>query len=369
MSLPTNRSFGLDAFRAVAILLVVMSHGGFIIDPVLPGFPWVRLIDGVELFFVLSGFLIGTILIRIYEQSPQFDHKELLSFWKRRWYRTLPNYYLVLLVNVILVYFGVINNKMDQFNWKFFLFLQNFNSYFTDFFWESWSLTIEEWFYILTPLLMILYHKTLGRAFSKKWVVFSVLTTFLVLPLLYRVHLSPEQVDPFWYDVKFRKVVINRLDAIMYGVLFAWLRFYYFERYQKVATPLFVLGILLMYSVMAFAKLDPQGFHAKTWYFSAVGLGAAMMLPLADRVKTCNNAFGRAVTHISLISYSMYLLNLSVVAQVIQANFWPLEGWRALLMYLFYWTVVIVLSTLLYRYYEKPVMDLRERTTRKTEIG
>lgn len=75
------------------------------------------------------------------------------------------------------------------------------------------------------------------------------------------------------------------------------------------------------------------------------------------------------MTHISLISYSMYLLNLSVVAQVIQANFWPLEGWKALLMYLTYWSVVVFLSTLLYRYFEKPVMDLRDRTTRKTEIG
>lgn len=258
---------------------------------------------------------------------------------------------------------------MDQFNWKFFVFMQNFNTYFTDFFWESWSLTIEEWFYILTPLLMVLYHKTLGRALSKKWVVFAVLTTFLVLPLLYRIYISPEPVDPFWYDVKFRKVVITRLDAIIYGVLFAWLRFYYFKPYQKIATPLFVFGILLMYSVMAFARLAPQGFHAKTWYFSAVGLGAAMMLPLADRIKTCNNAFGRAVTHISLISYSMYLLNLSVVAQVIEANFWPQEGWNALMMYVTYWFVVIGLSTLLYRYFEKPVMDLRDRTTRKTEIG
>jgi len=144
----TSRVYGLDVFRAIAIIIVVMGHGGFIIDKVLPGFPYIPLIDGVELFFVLSGFLIGTILIKIFEKNNGLRTKEMISFWKRRWFRTLPNYYLILGVNVILVSNGIIKGDIEQFNWKFLFFLQNFNSYFTDFFWESWSLTIEEWFYI-----------------------------------------------------------------------------------------------------------------------------------------------------------------------------------------------------------------------------
>ena len=120
---------------------------------------------------------------------------------------------------------------------------------------------------------------------------------------------------------------------------------------------------------MHLAKLDPVGFLAKTFYFSSIGIGAALMIPLADNVKSLNNSFGRAVTHISLISYSMYLINLSVVAQVIQANFWPLEGMDALLMYILYWTIVVVISTLLYKFFEKPVMDLRDKSTVKTEIS
>ena len=364
----SSRTFGLDLFRAIAILLVVMSHGGFIMGNVVPGFPFISMIDGVELFFVLSGFLIGSILIRNYEENETFGRKELISFWKRRWFRTLPNYYLILLINVIFVSTGLIKGDINQFNWKFFFFVQNFNTYFTDFFWESWSLTVEEWFYILTPLTILAFHHLLRNKTSKKWIVFISIGTFIALPLLYRIFISGEEVDRFWYDVKFRKVVITRLDAIMYGVFFAWIRFYYQKIHFKMAWPLFIAGVLIIHFSMDFAKLNPVGFHAKTWYFSVVGLGAAMLLPLADRIKTCNNLFGKAIEHISLISYSMYLINLGLVAQVIENNFWPAEGQQALYLYLTYWAVVLVASTLLYKYFEKPMTDLRDKSTKRITI-
>ena len=101
-----------------------MVHGSML-EKADTNFPWIRFIDGVELFFVLSGFLIGGILIRLFEEPKVFGWKELLNFWLRRWFRTLPNYYLVLILNIIIVYFGVIKEDFSQFNWKFFFFLQN----------------------------------------------------------------------------------------------------------------------------------------------------------------------------------------------------------------------------------------------------
>ncbi|RYE13802.1 MAG: hypothetical protein EOP34_08005 [Rickettsiales bacterium] len=83
----THRSFGLDLARAIAIGLVLMSHFGHNALDAL-GF-W-----GVELFFALSGFLIGQILWRNFSQTDNWSGKQILNFWQRRWWRTLPNYYL-----------------------------------------------------------------------------------------------------------------------------------------------------------------------------------------------------------------------------------------------------------------------------------
>lgn len=363
-----TRVYGLDVFRAVAILIVVMGHGGFLIGNVLPGFPYIKLVDGVELFFVLSGFLIGTILIKMQEKEGSLTLPMVYAFWKRRWFRTVPNYYLVLLLNVIFVGLGLTYGKIEMFNWKFLVFAQNFNTYFTDFFWESWSLTIEEWFYILTPVTLLLLHKTIRKKLNAKHFTMIVILIFIVLPLAYRWAISGEQVDYFWYDVKFRKVVITRLDAIMYGVLFAWIKFYYPASWKKIALPFFISGLVLIYLSMHLHAQNPTGMYGKTVYFSVVGLAAAMLLPYADGRKSFHTRFGKMMTHISLISYSMYLVNLALVADVIRKNFEFHTPFQYLAAYLLYWMVVIIFSTLLYKYFEKPVMDLRERSTSKTSI-
>ena len=91
--------------RAIAILLVVIGHGSSIAGDLFHAIPSIPFIDGVDLFFVLSGFLIGGILIAKIEESDRINLKLILTFLKRRWYRTLPNYYLFLSVNILLVYF------------------------------------------------------------------------------------------------------------------------------------------------------------------------------------------------------------------------------------------------------------------------
>ena len=59
----TQRIFGLDFLRTIAILIVMFFHGGILLDNTpLEGFPYIPLVDGVDIFFVLSGYLIGTIL-------------------------------------------------------------------------------------------------------------------------------------------------------------------------------------------------------------------------------------------------------------------------------------------------------------------
>lgn len=100
----SKRVFGLDLMRSVAILLVLLSHTLMLFRFQYPMTGWGALsgILGVELFFVLSGFLIGGILLRSFEKSCR--GYDLLHFWRQRWFRTLPNYYLFLIINLGVAY-------------------------------------------------------------------------------------------------------------------------------------------------------------------------------------------------------------------------------------------------------------------------
>ena len=129
MTIQTNNSeriFGLDLLRSLAIIIVVVSHTAFILQDSFPGFPYIPTPDGVDLFFVLSGFLIGKILIEQAENLNGFSLKSIFHFLKRRWFKTLPNYYLFLFVNILLVYFGFLNGSINKYTSTYFVFFQNF---------------------------------------------------------------------------------------------------------------------------------------------------------------------------------------------------------------------------------------------------
>ena len=101
-----KRVFGLDAMRVVAISLVVLSHGVVLwpqntaLSNVLSRTP-----DGVDLFFGLSGFLVGAMWLRAMHQ-PNW----VTNFWRRWWLRTLPTYYAVLILSYVAVACGWIAN-------------------------------------------------------------------------------------------------------------------------------------------------------------------------------------------------------------------------------------------------------------------
>ena len=356
-----QRIFGLDVFRAVAIILVVMSHGSLLSGPVFNWLPSVPLPDGVELFFVLSGFLIGTILIRTLDTQEKFRGKDLVHFWKRRWFRTLPNYYLILLVNYILVATAVIGGEdsLHQFNWKFLLFLHNFNEGFYGFFWESWSLSIEEWFYLILPILII----GLSFVLDKKKTLIASIVLLIAAPMIYRWSQADMNYDDFWFDVEIRKVVITRLDTIIYGVLAAFIAYYYPKTWRKSRWITLALGLALMAIVMYFPR-PIDTLYGKVFFFSAVSIAAMLMLPWASSV--ISNPLGKvgnAITFISKISYSMYLVNLALVAQVIIKNFPPQTLKQHWLAYVGFWVATVLISTVLYYFWERPMMKLRDRFT------
>jgi len=362
----SNRVFGIDLLKAIAIIHVLLGHGGFLLEKANTNFPWIKLISGVNLFFVLSGFLIGRIIIKNFIINSKFGIKDIFDFWKRRWLRTLPNYYLILIVNIIVVYFGIIKEDFSQFNWKFFLFLQNFTQPFYGFFWESWSLSIQEWFYILFPVtltgLYVILHKF---RIEKKNIFLSTAFIFVLIPFLLRFFIASEfELDEFWLGVKIYKVVIYRMDSIALGLLAAFIKYYHPKVWFKSRNIACISGLILSY-IVAYSVVSPNDFFSKVYSLSLQSVGCLLLLPKFDSIKTAPRLLTRVVTHISLISYSMYLINLALVAEVIRDNFPPHGLKTAWFMYGVYWFVIIVVSTLLYKYYEKPIMDLRDKKAKK----
>ena len=356
-----SRIFGLDLMRAIAIISVVNAHA-VVLEKANTNFPWIKLVDGVELFFVLSGFLIGGILIKLFQKNETFGIKAISKFWIRRWFRTLPNYYLVLILNIIVVYFGIINGDFSQFNWKFFLFLQNFAGPFYGFFWESWSLSIEEWFYLLYPVILSLVYFSLKKLnVSKKYIFLSAIAIFLLIPFLLRaIFASRIDVDSFWLEVRIFKVVIYRLDGIALGLIAAFIKNWYPDFWFRCRNITFISGIILTYTIL-YTGWVPNAYITKVFKVLFTSLGCFLLLPKFDSIRKAPALLVRLFTHISLISYSMYLLNLALVAEVMNTNF-PAQGpYSAWASYVIYWICVDVFSTLLYKFYEKPMMDLRDK--------
>ena len=110
-----QRAFGLDLIRSFAIFFVILCHSVYIIYPVIPESIGNILLHygvfGVDLFFVLSGFLIGRIFLKDLLANQTIDFK---TFWLRRWFRTLPNYYLFLGIHIILMLFSFQDNLRDH---------------------------------------------------------------------------------------------------------------------------------------------------------------------------------------------------------------------------------------------------------------
>lgn len=108
-----QRNFGLDVLRSLSICVVLMNHGflGFFVSTGLSKWEGWRAavsacaVFAIEWLFVLSGFLIGSMMIRSFEARDGW-WASARDFWLRRWFRTIPNYYLFLALNAALAWWG-----------------------------------------------------------------------------------------------------------------------------------------------------------------------------------------------------------------------------------------------------------------------
>lgn len=371
----SSRVYGLDILRAFAILFVIYSHSFFlIIDHIDERLYNVLSLDGVTLFFVLSGFLIGGILLKIIN-TTSFIATDLYHFWIRRWFRTLPNYFFMLLLLILLSAF----RKLDQPDRlvSYFFFLQNFITPHPAFFPEAWSLSVEEWFYLLIPLGLFLSIKFLP--YGKKNIILSWIVGMILLITMLRILRAVflDITDFESWDNLQRKLVATRLDSIMFGFFGAWMSCYHKSGWIKWKKPLLLAGLLLLFIPAAIESISGKNIIYLNYFsLSITSLATLMLLPALSEFRNGKGPIFRFLTFVSIISYSMYLVNFSLAQLTIIPSltntivlFTTNHLVISIIRYVLYWVLTFALSYLLYQFFEQPVMNLRERFGTKRKNG
>jgi peptidoglycan/LPS O-acetylase OafA/YrhL len=350
--------YGLDLVRAVAISAVVFQHGALFFN-LCYGTPeiWVKAGSfGVTMFFALSGFLIGGLLLDQGESLGGFP--VAARFWLRRALRTLPNYWLFIGVN--LAFWFLRQRAIGYPNPfplvpRYLLFLQNFSSTPTWFFSESWSLSVEEWFYLVFPLGLYLGLRLARIPFGRLYGALACL--MVVLPVALRgLVLTQEE-----WARGITKVVIYRPDAIALGLLTVALCRRFPGSVARLRLPAAIGGtVVLAEAILYMGRGDPNhSAAARTFLPLLVAVGCSLLLPWAS---TCTDLGGRFVNTpvraIARWSYSMYLVNLIISGTVLshmQFHYGTAIGVGS------YVAACVLASAAVYRWFEAPILRWRDR--------
>lgn len=363
-----NRIFGLDILRFFAIFFVMNRHANDLILPyankkVLKASE----LDGVTLFFVLSGFLIGRILIKIYFKDEGLRWSDLKNFWARRWIRTIPPYFLVL---TTLILIQLVNgNPFEIMYLKFYAFVQNLWYPHPMFFGEAYSLSVEEWFYLSFPFVLFLF--AIGFKQRSKPAFLFITGIFIIVSLAFRsyITLKADQLGlpaTSIYKHHIQKVVLTRFDSLMFGVLAAYIFRFHISAWQKHKEACFFLGLIFLISY----KIFPWGQFATLkgiWGLTHISLGVALLLPKLNTLQIAEGRLAKFIVIISVSSYAMYLINLTL-RQVLIDYLPGGTATNAYFKYFLFWTFTILASIVFYRLIEYPVLSIRDRLFKKQSI-
>lgn len=365
-----RKIFGLDLMRVAAILLVLAAHSLWI-------YPNYRNLltkamnfsgfIGVEIFFVLSGFLIGGSLHRNFLKND-YDFSAVRRFLRRRAYRIMPNYLLILLFNLIVA--SYIGYKIMQ-PWKYFVFLQNFASPMLPFFPESWSMAIKEIPYFIIPFALFIMASFSKSRSRNRLFLYAVLILILMSMAAKMVfYLQHDNITLPQWNISLRSVAIYRIDAVMTGVLFSWLQFNcggFWKKHKLLMAATAILIMLILIAAVGFVRISIAD-HALFWdvfFLPSISLSAALLLPFFSGWESAPVFIEKPVRFLGAISYFVYLIHYSLILYTMK-NFIDTTAFSLLQLHLFtfcYFLITFTLSWVLYFYYEKPILKIRELKT------
>ena len=369
MNKEENRSYylGLDIMRAIAAILIVVYHydvhrieGVSKFTEVFFGTLW----SMVDLFFVLSGFLIASGWFKEIEKKGQPSFKD---FYIKRFFRILPLYYAVIafywIKNVIIM------KRVDYNPWNLVLFIQNYIGEMGNFS-VSWSLAVEEHFYLLFPITSIILLK-----FIKKKNIIFIWPVFILLITILR-YLKSEELYPLMqkmstkeaHDLFENEIYIPthlRLDGLLYGIFLASIRVFREDLWNKLKeykSLFYFVGCTSLISAFWFSEHRYEVLQM-SFSFTLMALSfSTLLIPLFHEKFDMTKTSSKITAHIAKLSYPIYLLHYPSFYLIdVIFHFLGIKNEQGYFNFIFTMIFIYVISFLANFIIEEPMLRLRKR--------
>lgn len=352
-----KRIFVIDLLRGVAVLLVLFRHfhnlDYTIKIPILSKIGWI----GVDLFFVLSGFLISGLLFNEIKRKGKINFKR---FFIRRGFKIYPLFYMLIMLIILLKILTHkelnINNILSEL-----FFLQSYNEGMLV---HTWSLGVEEHFYIFLPLLLILFIKLNKSDFGNNKVIQLTFFVIAVFCLSYRI------ITSNYHHFNVYRSIFNshiRFDSLFLGVFISYY-YNYKLQYLKEWYLKYNYYILLLFFISMIFPLcfDIFDYIIYTFGFSiiALGFGALLLILLLNKdslyvKKMETNFLFKFLSYIGFYSYSIYLWHIPIEAVIMKTNLYnKIYLYPLFLAYLF---VCIIFGAFFSKIVEIPILKIRDK--------
>jgi len=346
----------IDGLRALAVISVVLYHAKFSIfnfNIFSGGFL------GVDIFFVISGYLITLIILKELSVSKKFS---FINFYERRVRRIIPAFFFILILIsplawLILLPFDYIVYAKSNISAA--LFYSNY------FFWKdqlvyasesallkpllhTWSLSIEEQFYILFPLIFIFFWKYLRKY------LLIILILGLVISLIFSDFISYQFPTFNFYNL------LSRGWELLAGSLVALIQFKNYKIIKKTFLPYISLCTFFVI-IIALLYFDSSVRNPSLLTFIPVISTSILIYSLSHQSLVKSFLSLSAFVKLGLISYSLYLWHFPLFAFARIANLFD-YNWSIKIIIIF---ISIFFSLLTYNYIEKPFRDKNKTPTKK----
>lgn len=313
-----KKLYGLDNLRTVAIAFVFIYHYAGLSN----GAPkWLGFITkfgwtGVDLFFVLSGFLISSQLFAQIKKGQPISFKQ---FFLKRFFRIVPAFLFILGLYFIFPFFRERESLPPL--WKFLTFTQNFGLNLKDFgtFSHAWSLCVEEHFYLFLPIILVFlqYGKMINKSY---WLLIALFLIGFILRIysynnFYLSNIKEANSSIYWYQYVYYPTY-NRLDGLLAGVAIAGIYIFYQSAWEKISTYgnlSIVLGSIVL-TLSYFLCYDQRTFNASVIGFPLVAIGYGLIV--IGAISPTSFLYKLNSTLLSLIatlSYAFYLLHKGII--------------------------------------------------------